>query len=311
MKRFVVSIFVLALSLVSTVSAQPFTVTDSRGQTITVRSIERIVSLNGATTEILFALGVGDRVVGRDASSIYPPAALRLPIVGYQFRLNAEGVLSLRPSLVLGREDVRPALVLDQLESAGVTLVRIPRQPTPEGARAKIRTVAASVGRVERGEELVRALDRDLLVLRSKKSLARASLKNPKKGLFLYLRGAQVTFVCGEGSSSVAMMNLAGIANAARGITRCQQMTAEAVVAAQPDLLVLFSGGLESIGGLEGLRKLPGIMQTPAGRAGRVVALDDLYMGGFGPRMGRAALDLHIGAYERTGVFVVNPGRAP
>lgn len=308
MKTFLVSMSVLALSLVSTVLAQPFTVTDSRGQTITVRSIERIVSLNGATTEILFALGVGDRVVARDASSIYPPEALRLPAVGYQFRLNAEGILALRPTLVLGREDVRPAPVLSQLEGAGVTLVRIPQQPTLDGARAKIRTVAAAVGRIERGEELLRALDRDLLVLQSKKN--QASLRNPKRGLFLYLRGAQTTFVCGEGSTPVGMMTLAGIANAARGITRCQQMTAEAVVAAQPDVLVLFTRGLESIGGLEGLRRLPGIMQTPAGQAGRVVALDDLYMGGFGPRAGRAALDLHIGAYERTGLFIVERGRA-
>jgi iron complex transport system substrate-binding protein len=95
--------------------AQPFTVKDARGQTVTVRSIERIVSLNGVTTEILFALGVGDKVVGRDTSSYYPAAANKLPSVGYQFQLNAEGILAMKPTLVLGREGAKPPQVFDQL----------------------------------------------------------------------------------------------------------------------------------------------------------------------------------------------------
>ncbi|MCX7600990.1 MAG: hemin ABC transporter substrate-binding protein [Meiothermus sp.] len=288
---------------------QPFTVKDARGQTITVRSIERIVSLNGVTTEILFALGVGDKVVGRDTSSYYPAAVNKLPTVGYQFQLNAEGILALRPTLVLGREDARPPQVFDQLAAAGVTVVRVPDKPTLEGAKEKIRTIAAAVGQVERGEALVRALERDLLVLRSKQR--QATKQRTLKGLFLYLRGTQVTYVCGEGSNPVGMMELAGIANAARGIKDCKQMTAEAVVGAQPDVIVVFTKGLESVGGLEGLRKLPGVMQTPAGQAGRVVAIDDLYLGGFGPRAGRAALDLFIGAYERQGLYIAGEPAQP
>ncbi|AGK05355.1 periplasmic binding protein [Meiothermus ruber DSM 1279] len=292
----------LGLCLLGCGLAQPFTVKDARGQTITVRSIERIVSLNGVTTEILFALGVGDRVVGRDTSSYYPASVNKLPTVGYQFQLNTEGILSLRPTLVLGREDVRPPTVFDQLAAAGVTVVRVPDKPSLEGAKEKIRTIAAAVGRVERGEELVRRLERDLLVLRSKQR--QATTRKQLKGIFLYLRGTNVTYVCGQGSNPVGMMELAGIANAAKGIQNCQQMTAEAVIAAQPDVFVVFTAGLESIGGLEGLRKLPGVMQTPAGQNGRVVAIDDLYLGGFGPRAGRAALDLFVGAYERSGLYI-------
>ncbi len=292
-----------ALPLLALGLAQPFTVRDAAGQVVTVRSVERIVSLNGVTTEILFALGVGERVVGRDTSSYYPASAQRLPTVGYQFQLNAEGILSLRPTLVLGREDARPPQIFEQLSAAGVTVVRVPDKPTLEGAKEKIRTIAAAVGQVERGEALVRALERDLLLLRSKQRQATA--RSQLRGLFLYLRGLNVTYVCGEGSNPVGMMELAGIANAARGIKNCAQMTAEAVIAARPDVIVVFTKGLESIGGLEGLRKLPGVMQTPAGQAGRVVAIDDLYLGGFGPRTGRAALDLFMGAYERQGLYVV------
>ena len=286
-------------------SAQSYRVVDARGKVVEVRSVERIVSLDGITTEILFALGVGEKVVGRDDSSYYPPEAQRLPSVGYQFRLSAEGILSLKPTLVIGREDVRPKEVVEQLERAGVAVVLVPTEPSVEGAKAKIRTVAQAVGRVEQGEALVRALERDLLLLRAFQAQHAATGK--RRALFLYLRGPGTTFVCGEGSTPVGVMELAGLENAAKGIRECQPMTAESVVAARPEVIVVFKKGLESVGGLEGLLKLPGVAQTPAGQKRKVVAMDDLYLGSFGPRAGRAALDLFRAAYLQEGFVEVGP----
>ena len=286
-------------------SAQSYRVVDARGKVVEVRSVERIVSLDGITTEILFALGVGEKVVGRDDSSYYPPEAQRLPSVGYQFRLSAEGILSLKPTLVIGREDVRPKEVVEQLERAGVAVVLVPTEPSVEGAKAKIRTVAQAVGRVEQGEALVRALERDLLLLRAFQ--AQHAAKGKLRALFLYLRGPGTTFVCGEGSTPVGVMELAGLENAAKGIRECQSMTAESVVAARPEVIVVFKKGLESVGGLEGLLKLPGVAQTPAGQKRKVVAMDDLYLGSFGPRAGRAALDLFRAAYLQEGFVEVGP----
>ena len=286
-------------------SAQSYRVVDARGKVVEVRSVERIVSLDGITTEILFALGVGEKVVGRDDSSYYPPEAQRLPSVGYQFRLSAEGILSLKPTLVIGREDVRPKEVVEQLERAGVAVVLVPTEPSVEGAKAKIRTVAQAVGRVEQGEALVRALERDLLLLRAFQ--AQHAAKGKLRALFLYLRGPGTTFVCGEGSTPVGVMELAGLENAAKGIRECQPMTAESVVAARPEVIVVFKKGLESVGGLEGLLKLPGVAQAPAGQKRKVVAMDDLYLGSFGPRAGRAALDLFRAAYLQEGFVEVGP----
>lgn len=285
--------------------AQPYQVVDARGKAVEVRSTERIVSLDGITTEILFALGVGEKVVGRDDSSYYPSQAQKLPSVGYQFRLSAEGILSLKPTLVIGREDVRPKEVVEQLERAGVAVVLVPTEPSVEGAKAKIRTVAQAVGEAERGEALVRALERDLLLLRAFQ--AQHAAKGKLRALFLYLRGPGTTFVCGEGSTPVGVMELAGLENAAKGIRECQPMTAESVVAARPEVIVVFSRGLASVGGLEGLLKLPGVAQTPAGQKRKVVAMDDLYLGSFGPRAGRAALDLFRAAYLREGFVEVGP----
>ena len=286
-------------------SAQSYQVVDARGKAVEVRSVERIVSLDGITTEILFALGVGEKVVGRDDSSYYPPEAQRLPSVGYQFRLSAEGILSLKPTLVIGREDVRPKEVVEQLERAGVAVVLVPATPSVEGAKAKIRTVAQAVGRVEQGEALVRALERDLLLLKAFQ--AQHAPKGRLKALFLYLRSPGTTYVCGEGSTPVGVMALAGLDNAAQGIRECKPMTAESVVAARPEVIVVFKKGLESVGGLEGLLKLPGVAQTPAGEKRKVVTMDDLYLGSFGPRAGRAALDLFRAAYLQEGFVEVGP----
>lgn len=299
------ALWLLAMALVPTAWGQPYRVVDATGKEVVVSSTQRIVSLDGITTEILFALGVGNQVVGRDDSSYYPPEVLRRPSVGYQFRLSAEGILSLRPTLVIGREDVRPPQVVEQLRAAGVTVVLVPTEPTVQGAKAKIRVVAQAVGRQARGEELVRSLERDLLALEAFK--AQRAPKGRLRALFLYMRGPQTLFVCGEGATPVGMMVLAGLENAARGIRECQPMTAESVVASQPDVLVTFKKGLDSIGGLPGLLRLPGIAQTPAGQKGKVVAMDDLYLGSFGPRAGKAALDLFRAAYLQEGFVEVVP----
>jgi iron complex transport system substrate-binding protein len=299
------ALWLLAMALVPTAWGQPHRVVDATGKEVVVSSTQRIVSLDGITTEILFAVGVGNQVVGRDDSSYYPPEVLRRPSVGYQFRLSAEGILSLRPTLVIGREDVRPPQVVEQLRAAGVTVVLVPTEPTVQGAKAKIRVVAQAVGRQVRGEELVRSLERDLLALEAFK--AQRAPKGRLRALFLYMRGPQTLFVCGEGATPVGMMVLAGLENAARGIRECQPMTAESVVASQPDVLVTFKKGLDSIGGLPGLLRLPGIAQTPAGQKGKVVAMDDLYLGSFGPRAGKAALDLFRAAYLQEGFVEVVP----
>ena len=200
---------------------------------------------------------------------------------------------------------MRPKEVVEQLERAGVAVVLVPATPSVEGAKAKIRTVAQAVGRVEQGEALVRALERDLLLLKAFQ--AQHAPKGRLKALFLYLRSPGTTYVCGEGSTPVGVMALAGLDNAAQGIRECKPMTAESVVAARPEVIVVFKKGLESVGGLEGLLKLPGVAQTPAGEKRKVVTMDDLYLGSFGPRAGRAALDLFRAAYLQEGFVEVGP----
>ena len=294
-------LFCLAASIVT---AEPLEVTDAHGETVVISSTERIVSLNGSTTEILFALGVGADVVGCDASSTYPKHVKEnLPSVGYQYRLNTEGILALKPTLVISHANVKPPQVVEQLRMAGVTVLLLKEPRTFDGAKQRLQMIGKVVGRQDKATALISDLDEDIETLKSNLAAREGQVKF--KVLFLYLRGPQTAFVLGRNSGPGAMLELVGAVNAAGKIKDSKPMTGEAVIAAQPDVYVLFESGLKSIGGVEGLLKVPGLAQTPAGRNKRVVAIDGLYLSGFGPRCGRAALDLFRGIYESQGLFIV------
>lgn len=248
----------------------------------------RIVSVGGGVTEVVYALGFGANVVGVDTSSVYPEAATKLPQVGYQRQLSAEGILSLKPTLVLASTDAGPPAALDQLKSAGVTVVSIPADATVAGASARVRAIAQSLGVIERGEAIVQRLETDLASARS----LTARVQSKPKVLFIYARGAGTLNVSGTATAADEMIRLAGAENAVTAYEGFKPFTAEAAVAAAADVLLLPARGLDSLGGADGLLALPGIAMTPAGRAKRIVTMDDLYLLGFGPRTGLAVQEL-------------------
>ena len=257
-------------------------------QTPAAESPQRIVSLGGPVTEVIYALGAEDRLVGVDASSLYPQEAQELPSVGYFRQVPAEGILSLGPTLVLASEETGPPATLEQLRSAGVEVKVIPSAASAEGATAKIRTVAEALGLPEKGEALIEQMGEDLAEARA----LHGDVSTLPRVLFIYARGAGTMQVAGEGSSAEAMIELAGAENAITGFEGYKPMTAEAVAAAAPDVILVLDRGLESIGGVDGLIEQPGISLTPAGKNRRIAQMDDLLLLGFGPRLGEAVLEL-------------------
>ena len=303
-KSWILSVLIFMLfGILLCVLADTIEVTDADDKVIKITSSKRIVSLNGSTTEILFALGVGESVVGCDASSTYPKGVReKLPSVGYQYGLNAEGILSLKPTLVIGREDVRPPQVVKQLRMAGVTVLLLKEPRSFKEAKERLLTIGTAVGCKEKAEELIKVLETDIKRLEVK--LAMREGKPKLKALFMYLRGTQTTLVLGKETVASAMFDIVEAENAAGEIKGNKPMTAESVIAAQPDVYVIFTTGLESVGGVNGLLKIPGLAHTPAGKNRRVVAMPGQYFAGFGPRSGKAALDLFRGIYEAEGLFV-------
>ena len=254
----------------------------------------RIVTLGGTITEIVFALGAGERVVGVDASSSFPEAANQLPKVAYHRRLSAEGVLSLRPTLIIATTEAGPPEAIQQLESAGVTVLVLPHEPTVENAIAKIERIAAALNVQARGTALIQALKEELSQVQS----AIPQTEAQAKILFLYARGQGTLMVAGQDTSADTMIGLAGGTNAVQGYSGYKPLTSEAAVAAAPDLILIMDSGLESVGGDQGLWQLPGLALTPAGQQGRVLSMDGLLLLGFGPRLGQAVLALNQALYD-------------
>jgi iron complex transport system substrate-binding protein len=192
--------------------------------------------------------------------------------------------------VVVGTEEAGPPEVIEQVRGAGVPVVIVADPPTLGAPAAKIRAVAAALGVADAGERLAGATEREIAAARA---LAAEAPSRPRV-LFLYVRGQGTQMVAGSGTSADAMIAAGGGINAAAevGIEGFQPLTAESLAAAQPDALLLLSAGLESIGGVDGLLQIPGVAETPAGRERRVLAYDDLYLLGMGPRTGAALRDL-------------------
>lgn len=248
----------------------------------------RLVTLGGSITEIVYALGAGAQIAAVDTTSRHPPAVEALPKVGYLRALSAEGILSLKPDLVLGLDDAGPPQTLAQLRDSGVKLLLVPEPYTPEGVITKIRAVAGVLGAARRGEALAGTVAGDLTQI----AAALAAVKHRPKVLFLLAVSRGAPLASGEGTGADAMIRLAGGVNALTGFRGSKPLSLEMAVAAGPEVLLMMQQSVDTLGGTEAVLKLPAIAATEAGRRGRLVAMDGAYMLGFGPRTAHAVQDL-------------------
>ncbi|HRO60389.1 MAG TPA: ABC transporter substrate-binding protein, partial [Burkholderiaceae bacterium] len=248
---------------------------------------QRIVSLGGTITEIVFALGAGDRLVGADSSSLYPEAATRLPQVGYFRGFAVEGVVSLQPGLVLASEGAGPPQALAQLSRLGVRVVTIPSKANLESLFDAIGRIADAIGRPERGTALVARIRSELdQALAAAGTDDRADAAPAPRALVLSSHTGRLQ-AAGSDTAANAVLALAGIANAFDTQTGYKSISAETVTALQPEIIVTSPLSMGD-GGLAAFASLPGIATTPAARRGRIVVIDDLLLLGFGPRVPQA-----------------------
>lgn len=245
----------------------------------------RILTVGGPITETVFALGAGDRVIATDTSSTYPDAVEKLPKVGYQRSLTAETILAFRPDLIILSPEAGPAATIEQLRAAGVRIEQVAEAHDGQSAAARIRAIGAILGKPEEAAQLAEPVAQ---------VTPPAPGAKPPRVLFLYARGGGVAMVAGSPSAASSMIELGGGVNAVTGFTGYKQLAGEAVIAAAPDVVLLPTRGLAALGGPDRLWELPGLAQTPAGAAKRVVALDDQLLLGFGPRLAQAAAELRV-----------------
>ncbi|MET0209339.1 MAG: ABC transporter substrate-binding protein, partial [Burkholderiaceae bacterium] len=120
---------------------------------------QRVISVGGALTELIYELGAQAELVGVDSTSLYPAAATRLPNVGYARTLAAEGMLSLAPTMIVATEEAGPPAVLQQLESAKVPLHVLRAEHRFEGVLDRTRALGALVGRQAQADALAPRLE--------------------------------------------------------------------------------------------------------------------------------------------------------
>jgi iron complex transport system substrate-binding protein len=250
---------------------------------------QRVVSIGGALTEIIYALGAQESLVAVDTTSLFPAAALKLPNVGYARTLSSEGVLAVNPTHIVATEDAGPPGVIRQLQATGITVEVMPANHRFEGVLDRIRRVGVLLDKQVAAADLSSQLSQQWQNVRAG-ILSRAG--TTPKVLFILSHSPTQIMVGGGGSSAEAMLDYAGARNAARGFEGFKPITAEAVIAAQPDVILFTDQGLASIGGVEGALKLPGLSQTVAGQRRRITSMEAAYMLNFGPRMPSAVAAL-------------------
>lgn len=282
-----------ALLLGGAAVAAGITVHDARNREVTISDPARIVSIGGAITEILYALGFEDRLAGVDTTSLYPPSALRdKPNVGYMRQLSAEGVLGLNPSLVLAEQGSGPKETMDVLEAARVPLVLVPDVFSEQGLLDKIRLVGRAMGADKRAECLTAVVADDLAQLRT----LRAKVTKPVRVMFVMSLLNGRTLAAGKNTAANEIIALAGAVNAIDGYDGYKIINDEAIIAAKPDVVLSIERGKDSVDA-EAVYVHPAFALTPVVANRSFISMEGLYLLGFGPRTAAAVRDLSVKLY--------------
>lgn len=265
---------------------------------------QRILSIGGDITEILYDLGQQDKIVAVDVTSQFPPEALKeKKSVGYMRALSAEGTLSVSPTLIIASDGAGPPEVVNALKSSGVRYVDIADKPSAEGVPAKIRHIGSVVGADDAAKALASKVESEFAALEND----RKQIKTRKKALFiLAIQNGRAT-VAGAGTSADSILQLAGVDNAAAGVNGFKPVSDEQLTEFAPDVVVMMRRGTTDDHNASQALSLPGLSQSPAAKTKSLVAMDGLYLLGFGPRAPSAARDLMKAIYTEGGHAAATP----
>ncbi len=243
----------------------------------TTFTAQRVVVLANGVAEIIQSLNGQSIIVGRDISSTEDSLS-DIPIVTSGHQVLPEKVMSLKPDLVIIDASTGPKAAIDSIKAAGITVTETPESWSLKDLPAKVRAVGRAVGAVDQAELLVDQLNQ---------SLKTSAINNAPRVAFLYLRGtSSIYLIGGPGSGADSLLEAIGAVDVgAQNLDRpFNTLTAESLAALNPDVIVVMSKGLESVGGVDGLLKLPGVAQTKAGKNSAVIDVDDSLLLSFGPR---------------------------
>ena len=281
--------------LLLTAFVSPLISSHALAEKCTLGDEQRIVSIGGSITETIYALGKGHLVVASDTTSYFPEAAKNTPKVGYQRALSTEGVLAMRPDLLILSDHAGPKPVIEQLSAAGIKMETLKSPEDLNGIKQNITHLGSLLCAENQSETLVNKINADA------ETLAKSLTEKTKKPsvLFIMQHAGGAPMVAGNGTSADAIIKLSGAQNVVSEFEGYKPLSPEALVRSAPDYILTTDMGLKQVGGVESMLKLPGLAVTPAGKAKQVIAMDSLLLLGFGPRTVSAAEQLR-GAFKET-----------
>jgi len=255
--------------------------------TVAVQAQTRIITAGSVTTEIVCALGDCDKIIASDRTSLYPAHIQQLPSIGYRSGIQAEGIISLKPTLVIAEKDYVSDAVLQQLAQSGIKLVIVDRKLNFDDTKKIIRQIGDVLGR---GPEAIKIIEKNEAELAEANGWLKKATTSPRV-LGVYNHGTATISMAGK-ETFAEILNYAGAVNAVSGVDRYKPLNAEALIAANPDYLLMLSTGVESIGGIDGVLKIAGVAQTTAGIRKQILIIDSLKLTNFGPRFGETVKEL-------------------
>lgn len=268
------------------------TVTDALGRTVAPGSATRILTLGSDVTEIVHALGAGERIIAVDRGSKYPPEVAGKPNVGYRRQLSVEGLSGLRPDLILAAEDSGPPEAVEVLKSLAIPIVFIPQDNSGEGIDRKITLIAASLGLEDKG----RMVSADVLSAFQAAADLAAKIPPERRKKVVFFHGLVKLSAAGAGTSADAIIRYAGGLNPMDVVQGYKAASEEKLVEMAPDVILMMSDGK---GGPtpEQVFANRALAATPAAANKALIVLDGAYMIGFGPRTADAIRDLAKALY--------------
>lgn len=281
----------------------PVTVTDAQGTNVTITDVSRIlpIDLYGTSSRIVFDLGLGKNVVGRDVSSDFEEIK-DLPLVTHNgHELNAESILELAPSVIITDSSLGPWDVVLQMREAGIPVFVVDSHRSLENSDEMITQIADALGVPEQGAKLAERTTNQVTAIMEQISEITPQGNDRLRMIFLYARGQSgVYYLFGEGSGADSLITSIGGIDVASDIgwKGMRPMTDEALVEAAPDLVIMMSSGLESAGGVEGIKtSVPALAHTPAGAKNRIVDMADSDVLSFGPNSAGILEALSVAVY--------------
>ena len=266
-------------------------ISNAYGNCNKARNSKSIVVAGGSITEIIYFLNLQDKLVGVDVTSNYPLNAKKLPSIGYIRNLSIEGLLSLKPNLILAEESIGPPIIVKQLKKTSVEFRIIKNNHTIDGINEKFLCISKILD-----VEINNTIDYKKFVnnVKKLKSFVKDNNKEKKDILLILMMKGTSPIIAGKNTSGHGFIKMIGQNNSMAKVSGWKPVSSEQILIANPNYIIVTKRALKDFTSIEKFLKLPGISSTKAAKNKNVFIKDGMSLLGYGPRTINVAKEILI-----------------